>query len=97
VKIPEAQGFQVALGHIRCISHVEQLISASITQKVEVVDQFFGEEFFFNIQLPPLHHIHLHFHPPTTLQSYTTTTLYAFIFSGTVHQIQHILFNTTTL
>ena len=46
MKIPEVQGFQVALGHIRCVSQVERLISASITQQVEVVDQFFGEEFF---------------------------------------------------
>jgi hypothetical protein len=81
VKIPEAQGFQVALGHIRCISQVEQLISTSITQQVEVVDQFFGEEFFFNIQFTP------HSYPPTTLQKfYTTTTPYTFIFSRTVHQ-----------
>ena len=64
MKIPEAQGFQVALGHIRCTSQVEQLISASITQQVEVIDQFFGEEFFSNIQFIPttLHFISFHFH-----------------------------------
>ena len=76
MKIPEAQGFQVALSHIQCISQVEQLISASITQQVEVVDQFFSEE-FFNIQslLPT------HFYPLTTLQK-SCTTPYTFIFSG---------------